>query len=402
MSDILLIHGSCHGAWCYEGLITELTGLGHNARAIDLPGAGQDTTPYPAVTLDSYAEAICDALGPRTLLLGHSAAGFAITAAAERRPERIARLVYLCAYVPAPGRTMLDLRRAQARQPLSGALVKRDDGLSYTLRPEVAARVFYQDCSEEQRRLALARLGPQPIARDAETIVALARGDASLDLQLLPELYGDVAQLRATAALAMTELSDGDVADARVLARVRDAKHVELLRAAISLAAPAFATAWHRELLASCLERLERLRAPMAEATERCPALQGADVELVWSLGARGRAFERRVLVGVPDDWSGLAPESPAVLAMHEAMVRDAGRRESGDYVRAEWSALSAVARQLADASDALRDAHASWLAGLDLAPLVTQARALGLCEARAAAQLIDAPSERASVFAQL
>ncbi|GAB5542923.1 MAG: hypothetical protein SangKO_026830 [Sandaracinaceae bacterium] len=251
-------------------------------------------------------------------------------------------------------------------------------------------------------RATLPGMAWEPIARDAETIVALARGDASLDLQLLPELYGDVAQLRATAALAMTELSDGDVADARVLARVRDAKHVELLRAAISLAAPAFATAWHRELLASCLERLERLRAPMAEATERCPALQGADVELVWSLGARGRAFEQRVLVGVPDDWSGLAPESPAVLAMHEAMVRDAGRRESGDYVRAEWSALSAVARQLADATDALRDAHARWLAGLDLAPLVTQAKALGLCEARAAAQLIDAPSERASVFAQL
>jgi len=183
MSDILLVHGSCHGAWCWRDLIPALQELGHSPRAIDLPSHGDDTTPVNAVTLDSYAEAICDALGPRTLLLGHSAAGFAITAAAERRPERIARLVYLCAYVPAPGRTMLDLRRAQARQPLSGALVKRDDGLSYTLRPEVAARVFYQDCSEEQRRFALARLGPQPIAPQSAVVRV---SDAS---QSLPRSY---------------------------------------------------------------------------------------------------------------------------------------------------------------------------------------------------------------------
>jgi len=93
MSDILLVHGSCHGAWCWRDLIPALQELGHSPRAIDLPSHGDDTTPVNAVTLDSYAEAICDALGPRTLLLGHSAAGFAITAAAERRPERIARLI---------------------------------------------------------------------------------------------------------------------------------------------------------------------------------------------------------------------------------------------------------------------------------------------------------------------
>ena len=45
-------------------------------------------------------------------------AGYPITAAAERAPERIARLVYLCAYVPWPGRSLADMRRLAPRQPL--------------------------------------------------------------------------------------------------------------------------------------------------------------------------------------------------------------------------------------------------------------------------------------------
>ncbi|MGY3439165.1 MULTISPECIES: alpha/beta fold hydrolase [unclassified Marinovum] len=188
MSDILLIHGSCHGAWCWRDLIPALNARGHNARAIDLPGAGADETPLADVTLDSYAEAIVAALGPRTVLLGHSAAGYAITAAAERAPERIARLVYLCAYVPEHARSMLDLRRDSARQPLSGGLIKSDDGLSYAARPEAAAATFYHDCTPDQQRFGLAHLGPQPIAPQAAVPLI---SNASRDLPRSYILCGD-------------------------------------------------------------------------------------------------------------------------------------------------------------------------------------------------------------------
>ncbi|WP_417523061.1 alpha/beta fold hydrolase [Marinovum sp.] len=179
VSDILLIHGSGHGAWCFEPLIGKLQALGHSARAIDLPGAGDDPTPPAEVTLARYAEAICAALGRNTLLLGHSAAGYAITAAAERAPERIARLVYLCAYVPEPGRSMLDLMRDAPRRPLHGRLTKSDDGLCYSAPAEVAEECFYHDCTEAQRAFAIPRLSPQPIAPQAE-VVNLSKVSQSL------------------------------------------------------------------------------------------------------------------------------------------------------------------------------------------------------------------------------
>jgi alpha-beta hydrolase superfamily lysophospholipase len=36
----VLVHDAAHGAWCWELLIPELVKLGHEAVAIDLPGAG--------------------------------------------------------------------------------------------------------------------------------------------------------------------------------------------------------------------------------------------------------------------------------------------------------------------------------------------------------------------------
>ncbi len=92
MSDILLVHGSCHGAWCWRDLAPELAALGHSVSALDLPGMGADRTPLSKVTLDSYAKAIVDALSAPTVLIGHSAGGYAITAAASLAPEKVAHL----------------------------------------------------------------------------------------------------------------------------------------------------------------------------------------------------------------------------------------------------------------------------------------------------------------------
>ncbi|MDA7428390.1 alpha/beta fold hydrolase [Primorskyibacter aestuariivivens] len=178
MSDILLVHGSCHGAWAWAALIPELKALGHSARAIDLPGAGEDQTPLETIALDSYVDAICDALGPETVLVGHSMAGFPITATAQRMPDRIKRLIYLCAYMPAPGKSLVDMRREAPRQPLLHAIERSADGLSFSALPEHAAGVFYNDCTEDQVAYALPRLRPQPISPQATALEDMSRATA--------------------------------------------------------------------------------------------------------------------------------------------------------------------------------------------------------------------------------
>ncbi|MFN3938509.1 MAG: alpha/beta fold hydrolase [Gemmobacter sp.] len=163
---LLLIHGSCHGAWAWDLVIPELEVLGHSARAIDLPGHGRDATPAARVTLDLYAEAIVSALreqGP-SVLVGHSMGGYPITAAAARAPDLVRRLVYVCAYLPAPDLSLADMRRAGPRQPLAGAIRLSPDRAAFTFDPEQVEALFYHDCPPGAVEHARQRLTPQPVA----------------------------------------------------------------------------------------------------------------------------------------------------------------------------------------------------------------------------------------------
>ena len=182
MADILLVHGAAHGAWCWHRVLPILRAMGHDARALDLPGNGDDRTDPARVTLDLYADAILTALtatrGP-AILVGHSMGGFPITAAAQRAPERVAALVYLCAYLPRPGLTLAEMRKAGPRQPLAGAFRIDDTRTTFTFDPDQSPALFYHDGRPEDVALAQAR----PIHPQETAIPDTARAEA------LPRFY---------------------------------------------------------------------------------------------------------------------------------------------------------------------------------------------------------------------
>jgi pimeloyl-ACP methyl ester carboxylesterase len=180
MSDIqlLLVHGSCHGAWCWDLLRPELAARGIAARALDLPGHGQDPTPAAQVTLDGYAAAIraaVDAMGGRAALLGHSAGGYAISALAEAAPQMVEKLIFLCAYLPVSGQSLSDMRKLWHEQPLVPHIRRSADGHSFSFDPDCLAATFYHDCPAAAVDFARARLCPQPLAPQ---VTPLALGDA--------------------------------------------------------------------------------------------------------------------------------------------------------------------------------------------------------------------------------
>lgn len=164
MADFLLVHGSCHGAWCWRDLIPELTTFGHAARAIDMPSHGSDPTPIAEVTLNSCRDAVLDATKPDTIVVGHSWGGYPISAAAEASPDAMKALVYLSAYVPQSGLSMVDMRKRAPRQLIVDAIEKSADGLSYSVLPDRVHALFYHDCPRDVVAYALGRLCPQAIA----------------------------------------------------------------------------------------------------------------------------------------------------------------------------------------------------------------------------------------------
>ncbi|WP_425044599.1 alpha/beta fold hydrolase [Primorskyibacter sp. S87] len=178
MADFLLVHGSCHGAWCWRDLIPALEAAGHTARAIDLPGHGPSTVLPSACTLDSCRDTVLDASTPDTVILGHSWGGYPISAAAETEPNAMRGLIYLCAYIPIGGRSMVEMRKAAPRQPVLEAINRSSDGASYTIDPEQAPGLFYHDCPDAAVRYAIPRLCAQAIAPQTAPLPLSARFDS--------------------------------------------------------------------------------------------------------------------------------------------------------------------------------------------------------------------------------
>jgi pimeloyl-ACP methyl ester carboxylesterase len=108
MSDFVLVHGAWHGAWCWQRVLPALWRAGHRAFPVSLTGVGERALALsPAITLATHIQDVVAVLDAEELvgcvLVGHSYGGMVITGAAEERPDRIGRLVYLDAVVPLSG-----------------------------------------------------------------------------------------------------------------------------------------------------------------------------------------------------------------------------------------------------------------------------------------------------------
>ncbi len=113
---VVLVPGAWHGGWCWDAVVPELKSKGLASAALTLTGVSERAAEASRSTsvADHVADVVraIDAAEPgRVLLVGHSYAGLPITQAAAQRPSRLTRVVYLDAFVPAPGQSMFDLMK---------------------------------------------------------------------------------------------------------------------------------------------------------------------------------------------------------------------------------------------------------------------------------------------------
>ena len=191
MPRILLVHGAFGRAACWDRVAPELRSAGHSVDAIDLPGAGEDPTPIAEVTLDRYAQRVCEALsdGPPAVLVGHSMGGMVITQAAARCPSQVARLVYVAAFLPADGQSLLDithLPEASGDQVQANLVVEGDPPVA-TMRAETVREALCHCCDDEQFAWSSSLRGRQPVAPFTQP-VALGGPDAAA-FAALPRAY---------------------------------------------------------------------------------------------------------------------------------------------------------------------------------------------------------------------
>lgn len=166
MKTFILIHGSWHSAWNWHKVVPLLEKAGHKAIAIDLPGMGRDKTPIQDVKFHSTVENICeliDAIDGKVILVGHSKNGIMISQAAEYRPHKIEKLIYLAAYLVPNGKTQREYSVRDVDGWLKPYVTQHPGSNSHTLQPEIFREGLYHDCDPDITEMAKCILSNEPV-----------------------------------------------------------------------------------------------------------------------------------------------------------------------------------------------------------------------------------------------
>jgi len=113
MSTFVLVHGAWQSTGTWDLLAPLLEKHGHRVITPRLSGIGTDQSRLsPDITLRQHVEDVSlelSRLSDHVILVGHSYAGMVISGAAETNPTQIQRLVFLDAFIPENGQSVLDL-----------------------------------------------------------------------------------------------------------------------------------------------------------------------------------------------------------------------------------------------------------------------------------------------------
>ena len=168
-TTFVLVHGAWHGGWCWRRVADLLTKAGHQVFAPTLTGLGERSHLInPDINLSTHISDVVNLMQrerlSKVVLCGHSYGGFVVSGVAEKMQDAIACMVFVDAFVPENGDTMVTSVSPATRAHLDAAVSKGDT----TLAP-IPASVF--QVNEKDRVWVDGLCVPQPLATFTEPIV---------------------------------------------------------------------------------------------------------------------------------------------------------------------------------------------------------------------------------------
>lgn len=165
-----------HGAWADEsawGFVRNQLAVHANVEVVNLAGHGVDLTPAKDIKLADYTakiEAVVKKYEQPVTLVGHSMAGVVVSQVAEAMPDRIERIVYVAAYLPANGQSLLDLAQQDAQSQVGPNLIYATDGNSATIKEPFIVPGVCADCPDFMKEALIKYHKGEPTAPMAEAV----------------------------------------------------------------------------------------------------------------------------------------------------------------------------------------------------------------------------------------
>lgn len=149
----VLVHGAWHDASCWNPLVPYLEASQLEVFTPDLPSHGKNPADPARTNLKAYSTYISqyiENIDKKVILVGHSMAGMVISQVAEEIPDKLARLLYLSAYLPENGQSLFSLIAANAagvgKSPIEEVMQISADKRYFTINPQAIQGLFY-NCS---------------------------------------------------------------------------------------------------------------------------------------------------------------------------------------------------------------------------------------------------------------
>lgn len=126
---ITLVHGAFEDSHVWDRVSAKLQADGYRVINVNLPGRPSAPMAPNLVSNDVYRDVVLKAISGEAkpvVLVGHSFGGIAVTNVAEAAPEKIKTAVYLAAFLPQNGESMLSLAK-QDRDSKAGPALHIDE-----------------------------------------------------------------------------------------------------------------------------------------------------------------------------------------------------------------------------------------------------------------------------------
>ena len=165
MATFLICHGAWSAGWAWKKVRPLLRTAGHEVFTPTYTGLGERAHhASPAVDLEIHIKDVLGVIEFEDLrdciLVGHSYGGMVATGVADRVPERIRHLIYLDAFVPENGQSLLDIR---GPVPRTAAAPPDEDWLVPPNQPP-------PDTSEADLAWLAPRRRPQPVKTFSQSL----------------------------------------------------------------------------------------------------------------------------------------------------------------------------------------------------------------------------------------
>ncbi len=152
---IALVHGAFEDVHVWDRVSAKLQADGFRVLTVNLPGRPSAPMGADQVSLDVYRDTVLKAIeGERdpVVLVGHSFGGIVISAVGEAEPARIKTLVYLAAYLPQSGASVVSLAKGDRDSKEGKQLViDKETGMA-SINYAARADLFANGASAQVRR----------------------------------------------------------------------------------------------------------------------------------------------------------------------------------------------------------------------------------------------------------